>query len=616
MQRRPRGPDRSLRRDAAALAGELRRGPASSTASASTRVPAAVEAVSGLLRGRIRRAPDPQPSASSCEPGLVHRCAGRGRECRRASVGAVRAPRLRLCRFAGGRPARAAAEERNQGAGGGSSWPNGAFERTTPTGFEPRSDPDLSPDGRRVAFAVVDVDQEADRLRWSIWVAPVDGSAPPRRFTEGPADKSPLWSPDGRWLAYMSFNDDQPDHPHVRLAPLDGGMPSRLGELLGPVSQFAWSPDSSQIAVVCRVGAPDLSDAGPKERNAPRVPRGLAARLDGVGWHEGRCHLFVVDVATGLARQLTRGEYDHEDPAFSPDGATIAFVSDRHPRRDDRQFRSDLWTMPVRGGRPRRLTGGKGSAAFPTFSPDGRLIAFAGQDDDRWDADSRVFVVAADGASAPERVAPDLDRPTLCAGPPAGHLDQRTGSARLIADLRFGGPAADAARAVGQPRYRRRHPDRRLRGAPGPSRARLRRLVARPAGRGVRGAARGRRACSAHRPEQRLPRRDRTRAGQPFDGDPPGRHRGRVLHDPAARACADIAPARRHPRRPARAWPSGRWLAFHQALAAAGHVVVLPNPRGSTSYGQVFTSACTGDWEEPTPRTSSPAAMTSSSRAS
>ena len=85
------------------------------------------------------------------------------------------------------------------------------------------TDPDLSPDGRRVAFEVFDTDQEQDRLRSSIWVAPVDGSAPPRRFTEGPADRSPRWSPDGRWLAYISVTDDQPDHAHLRLAPLEGG---------------------------------------------------------------------------------------------------------------------------------------------------------------------------------------------------------------------------------------------------------------------------------------------------------------------------------------------------------------------------------------------------------
>ncbi|MFZ0380982.1 MAG: hypothetical protein WAL38_24365, partial [Solirubrobacteraceae bacterium] len=106
--------------------------------------------------------------------------------------------------------------------------------------------PALSPNGRRVAFVVSDTDRDADRLRASIWVAPVDASAPARPFTEGPADRNPAFSPDGRWLAYISVTDDKHEHAHVRLAPLDGGVPARLGDLPGPVEQLAWAPDSSR----------------------------------------------------------------------------------------------------------------------------------------------------------------------------------------------------------------------------------------------------------------------------------------------------------------------------------------------------------------------------------
>jgi dipeptidyl aminopeptidase/acylaminoacyl peptidase len=98
------------------------------------------------------------------------------------------------------------------------------------------TDPDLSADGRRVAFVVTETDVERDRPRASVWVVPLDGSAPARRFTEGPADKSPRWSPDRRWLAYISAGGEGTDPAHVRLAPLDGGVPARLGDLPGPVS--------------------------------------------------------------------------------------------------------------------------------------------------------------------------------------------------------------------------------------------------------------------------------------------------------------------------------------------------------------------------------------------
>src|SRR5262249_3253856 len=154
------------------------------------------------------------------------------------------------------------------------------------------------------------------------------GSAPGRQFSEGPADRMARWSPDGRWLAYISVTDDKPEHAHVRLAPLDGGVPMALGDLPGPVLQLAWAPDSTRVVVVCRVGVPDREKSSAQERNAPRRVRGMAARLDGIGWQEGRCHLFAIEVADGTTRQLTRGDYDHTDPAVSPDGATIAFASD------------------------------------------------------------------------------------------------------------------------------------------------------------------------------------------------------------------------------------------------------------------------------------------------
>lgn len=462
------------------------------------------------------------------------------------------------------------------------------------------SDPDLSPDGRRVAFAVAAPDQEEDRLRSSIWVAALDGSSEPRPFTEGPGDKSPRWSPDGRWLAYISTTDGRPDDAHVRLAPLDGGMPARVGELPGPVSQLAWSPDSTRLVVVCRVGAPDGANAGATERNAPRVVRGLAARLDGVGWQDGRRHLFVVDVQGGSARQLTRGEYDHADPSFSPDGATILCASDRHPRRDDRQFRADAWVVPAGGGRPRRLTNGKGRVAFPVFSPDGKTIAFAGEVTERWNEDTHVFVVPADGSAGPERVAPDLDRPTvLFPGLPAPMC--WTGDRELLMLVNDRGSVT---------LHRARLGDRRSREVVGGD------LI-------IDGVAArsGRRAVAftaawPDRPSELIVTTTGgaepvalTRLNDDFlaDVELAGVGRSTIARpDGSEVEYFTLVPPGRAPEQlplhvdihggPHASWPSGRWLAFHQVIAAAGYVVALPNPRGSTGYGQAFTSACTGDW--------------------
>lgn len=462
------------------------------------------------------------------------------------------------------------------------------------------SDPQLSPDGRRVAFVLGEVDEEQDRLVSAVFLAAVDGSAPPRRFSEGPADRSPRFSPDGRYLAYVSVTDDQPHHAHVRLAHLEGGAPARLGDLPGPVSQLAWSPDSRRLVVVCRVGAPDPDSSSARERNAARTVRGLAARLDGVGWQDGRRHLFLIDVAEGSATQLTHGEFDHSHPAFSPDGDLIAFTSDRHPRRDDRQFRSDVWVIPASGkGRPSRLTAGTGECAFPMFSPDGGTIAYAGRQSDSWDEESHVYVVPT-GGGEPQRVAPATDRGVvLFPGLPApmcwigrqelamlladrgaislhrARLGEASSRELLGGDIQIDGLAGRVGgRTIA---FSASWPDR-------PSE-----LYAVALGGGE--PTRLTQLNDALLDEVELAAVERSSLTRPDGSEieyftllPPGSSQRRFpLH-------LDIHGG------PHGAWPSGRGSATHQAIAGAGYAVLLPNPRGSTSYGQAFTAACTGDW--------------------
>jgi dipeptidyl aminopeptidase/acylaminoacyl peptidase len=463
------------------------------------------------------------------------------------------------------------------------------------------ADPNLSPDARRVAYVVVEADEDADRLRSSIWVAAVDGSTPARKFSEGPADSAPRWSPDRRWLAYISAPEDKPEQAHLRLAPLDGGVPARLGNLPGPVSEVAWCPESRRLVVVCRVGVLDRERESPRERNAPRLVRGLAARLDGIGWQDGRRHLFVVDVESASHTQVTRGDYDHAQPSFSPDGTTIVFASDRHPRRDDRQLGADAWVVPATGGRPRRLTDGSGAIAFPLFSPDGTLVAFAGQATGSWDEDAHVFVVPADrSGSTPELVAPDTDRPVpTFSGLPCPLC--WTGEREL-------------AMLVGD------------RGRVSLHRARIGERKSRPVVEGeleIDGfAARsGRRAVAftASWPDRPSEVFTCTLGG----GEPTQLSRlnedflEEVELEPIERATITrpdgteieyftLLPPDQAPRAlplhldihggPHAAWPSARYFALHQAIAAAGYAVLLPNPRGSATYGQQFTAACTGDW--------------------
>ena len=462
-------------------------------------------------------------------------------------------------------------------------------------------DMDLSPDGRRVALVVTEADEEADRQSSSIWVVSVDGSTPPRRFTDGPGDTSPRWSPDGKRLAYISASPEAPGKAHVRMAVLDGGAPQPVGGLPGPVSQLAWSPGSAHLCVVCRSGLPDPNNLTARQRNAPRVVAGLAARFNGVGWKDGRAHLFILDVETGGHRQLTRGEFDHADPSFSPDGSVVAFVADRRAGHDDRQWRSDVWVVPVMGGAPRRLTNGKGFSTSPLFSPDGELIAFTGTASERWDLDSHLFVVAGDGSSSPERVAPETDLGVLprLAGMPAAH--RWTGDRALAVLVTHRGGVAMHRARIGEGHTRElvgggteidffaAQPNRRTVVFSSA-------WVDRPFELFALASTGSRPVQLTHfhddlidevelSPAHRfsLSRPDGTEL-EYFTLLPPG---GREHLLPVH---LDIHGG------PNGWWPLARGLAMHQTVAAAGYAVLLPNPRGSAGYGQQFRSACTGDW--------------------
>jgi dipeptidyl aminopeptidase/acylaminoacyl peptidase len=264
------------------------------------------------------------------------------------------------------------------------------------------TDPQLSPDGRRVAFVVTTLSEERDEYLSNIWVVDVAGGVP-RRFTAGPRrDLEPRWSPDGSRLAFLSERTAK-DKLQLYVMPADGGEATKLTALDNGVSAIAWAPDGARLAFVSAVGGykePEGEDEKRKSRPA-RVITSVKYRFNGEGFiYDRRPHVFVVSLDGASSTQITEGDFIDADPTWSPDGESLVFASARHGARDDDDA-SDLWRVPAKGGTPQRLTATAGPVMLPAFSPDGRTIAFLARAElNAYGRNVQLFTVPSDGGQA------------------------------------------------------------------------------------------------------------------------------------------------------------------------------------------------------------------------
>jgi dipeptidyl aminopeptidase/acylaminoacyl peptidase len=298
-------------------------------------------------------------------------------------------------------------------------------------------DPRLSPDGSRVAYTVTEIDAEANEYRSAIWVAPLDGSSEPRRFTSGERrDSTPRWSPDGKWLAFASNRGDGEKTPaNLYVLPAEGGEARRLTDLKEAVEAIAWSPDSTRIAFTTRVRDEPYREEDEKKR-APRRFTRVFHKLDSVGFTgDRRKHVFVVGLDGGEPNQITSGDFEHDNPAWSPDGKQLVFDGLRDEDWDTRLI-NRLYLVDANGGEPRALTGDEGSYEEPSFSPDGGRIAYRMTvEDGTYPHHTQLGVMNADG-SDPKLLTTSLDR--QCS-PYPDHREPLWDRGRLLFSIEDGG---------------------------------------------------------------------------------------------------------------------------------------------------------------------------------
>lgn len=282
--------------------------------------------------------------------------------------------------------------------------------------WEEVSNPQLSPDGTQILFGRRWVDKMNDRWESSIWQMNADGTHQ-RQLVQG---SDVHWSPDGKRIAYTAKGEPSGTQIFVRWMDAEGAT-TQISHLTEAPSGLEWSPDGKSIAFTMNVPSRDnfiriampTPPKGAKWTEAPKVVTRLNYRSDRVGYtDEAYRHIFVLPADGGTARQITNGDWNHSAPSWSADSKSIAFSSLREADAENRFRQSNIYVASLATGEIKQLSHRAGTSGNPSYSPDGRFIAFMSADSvdhSAW-AETKLWVMNADGSGA-HLLSGNLDRP-------------------------------------------------------------------------------------------------------------------------------------------------------------------------------------------------------------
>src|SRR5215472_13098255 len=258
------------------------------------------------------------------------------------------------------------------------------------------SQPEISPDGQWIAYAVRTKMLKEDKNEQRLWMISSHGGDAIPLTSESVSSGHARWSPDGKYISFLSARDGGKNQ--VWLLDRRGGEAVKLTDVVQGVDDFEWSPDSMRLVLIIRdPKAEDLEAAKNKEKPAPATPAKpktpppfvidrLQFKRDTVGYLDRRrTHLFVFNIAAKTTTQITSGDFDDTEPAWSPDGKSLAFSSNRTMPDPDAAYNADIWVVAAdnadKGAHLTQITTNPGPDRSPTWSPDGKWIAYVSEID-------------------------------------------------------------------------------------------------------------------------------------------------------------------------------------------------------------------------------------------